>query len=213
MSSEYNLTETPFSKRQCCWFCGEPKQYLFGFPHKNWLVFNCTHSPIKLPSCKECNLFANQAKVDSIWQVHIYVKRQLIKTYRKDLAIGLNWTKEELANSGFEGGTFEGFQKSAWFMYEVAKGRVSYQPWPLVVDGMVLECNDEKESFYFDGMRYPSIDDAIIHYVNTFDLNLSFFKQVLAILGTKKFADTVRYTRIYMGATPQEQRVALKLLS
>lgn len=213
MHSEYTLTETPFDKRQCCWFCGEPKQYLFGFPHKNWLVLSCTHPSIKLPSCKECYQFANQAKVDSIWQVHVHVKQQLIKHYRKDLAIGLNWTQEELENSGFEGGSFEGFQKSGWFMYEVAKGRVSYNPWPLIVDGATLECIDEKEAFYFDGMRYPSIDDAVIHYVNIFDLNINFFKQVLAIVGDKRFAYTVRYARIYIGATPQEQRIALKLLT
>jgi len=213
MNIEYTLTETPFNYRQCCWFCGEPKQFLFGFPHDKWLVFDCTHTPLKVPACKECYQLAYQAKVDSIWHVHTHVKQQLIHRYRKDLAIGLNWTQEELANSGFEGGSFEGFQKSAWFMYEVAKARVSYKPWPLVVDGVLVDCTDEKEPFFFDGMRYPTIDDAIVHYVKVFDLHRDFFKRVLAILGEGKFAETIRYARIYVGATPQEQNEALKALT
>jgi len=213
MLSETTLTETPFEYRQCCWFCGEPKQYLFGFPHRNWLVFNCPHVPIKVPACKECYQFATQAKVDSIWQVHIVVKQKLIQHYNKDLAIGLNWTKEELEDSDFEGGNFAGFKKSAWFMYEVAKARVSYTPWLLIVNGETLYSNEEKEPFYFDGMRYPTIDDAINHYVTIFALNGSFFKQILAQVGEANFSKAIRYARIYLGATPQEQRAALTMLS
>lgn len=213
MKLDYLLTETPFEYRQLCWFCGEPKQFMFGFPHNNWLVLSCPHPPVKVSACKECYQFANKAKVDSIWETHVFVKQALMKHYQKDLAIGLNWTQEELANSEFEGGNFEGFKKSAWFMYEVAKGRVSYQPWPLIVNGCLLEYRTEKEAFFFDGMRYPTIDDAVLHYVKAFDLNIYFFKQVLARVGEHNFSSAVRYARIYIGATPQEQSIALKGLS
>jgi hypothetical protein len=213
MKTHYSITETPFQYRQLCWFCGEPKEFLFAFPHSKWLVLDCVHPPIKVSACKECKRFASQAKVDSIWDVHMHVKQALIKHYHKDLAIGLNWTKEELEESEFEGGNFEGFKKSAWFMYEVAKGRVSYQPWPLIVNGDTLEYLPEKEAFMFDGMRYPSIDDAILHYVQVFDLNLHFFKQVLARVGEAKFSSAIRYARIYIAATPQEQAIALRSLS
>lgn len=212
MQTDYLLTETPFDLRQCCWFCGEPKQYLFAFPHDQWLVIDCSHPPIKVPACKECFNFAVKAKVENIWDVHTHVKQALMKQYHKDLAIGLNWTKEELENSEFDGGNFEGFKKSAWFMYEVAKGRVNYASWPLIVNGDKLEFTPEKSEFTFDGMRYPSIDDAILHYVKVFDLNMNFFKQVLARVGENNFASAVRYARIYIAATPQEQAIALKAL-
>lgn len=213
MKTDYLLTETPFEFRQRCWFCGEPKQFLFGFPHKQWLVLDCSHPAIKISACKECFQFASQAKVDSIWDVHIHVKQALMKYYHKDLAIGLNWTREELENSEFDGGNFEGFKRSAWFMHEVAKGRVSFKPWPLVVKGDILDYLPEKEAFLFDGMRYPTIDDAILHYVKVFDLNIHFFKQVLARVGDAKFSSAIRYARIYIAATPQEQVIALRSLS
>jgi len=211
MSRDYFVTETPFEYRHMCWFCGEPKQYSFGFPHNQWLVFHCTHPDIKIPACKECYSFALKAQVNSIWQVQISVKRQLMKRYKKDLAIGLNWTEDELANSGFEGGNFEGFQRSAWFMYEVAKGRVNHPSWPLMVNGVELPC-EEETSFLFDGMAYPTIDDAIKHYVETFDLSLEFFRKIIAILGENKFARAVRYARLFVGSTPQEQAIALRQL-
>lgn len=213
MKTEPSLTETPFTYRQLCWFCGEPNQYLFSFPHKNWLVLQCPHIPIVVPACKECYQFALLAKVDSIWSVHVHVKQCLIKYYRKDLAIGLRWTEEELASSEFEGGNFEGFQRSAWFMYEVAKTRVSFKPWPLTVKGLLLEYETDKEPFFFDGMRYPSIDDAILHYAKTFDLPLHFLKQVIAIVGENRFSNAIRFTRINVGLTPQEQNIALFNLS
>ena len=212
MVYEYSLIETPFEYRRCCWFCGEPKQYMFGFPHNQYLVFQCTHSPLQVPACKECYAFASKAKVNNIWQVQVYVKQQLMKHYKKDLAIGLNWTEEELRNSGFEGGSFEGFQRSAWFMYEVAKNRVSYSGWPLYINGLPVEYMEEKRSFIFDGIRYPTIDDAIKHYAQTFDLSLLFFKKVLAELGDNKFGEAVRYARLFVGTTPQEQTIALNKL-
>jgi hypothetical protein len=186
---------------------------MFGFPHNQWLVFQCTHLPIQVSACKECYVFAGQAKVESIWQVQVNVKQQLMKRYKKDLAIGLNWTEEELQNSGFEGGTFEGFQRSAWFMYEVAKDRVNYVGWPLIVNGLTIECEEEKLSFVFDGMRYPTIDDAIKHYVQTFRLDMGFFQRILAELGDKKFGQAVRSSRLFIGATPQEQTEAIRRLN
>ena len=212
MIYDYSEIDTPFEYRRCCWFCGEPKQYVFGFPHNQWIVFHCPHSPIQLPACKECYTFAGQAEVDNIWQVQVYVKQKLMKHYKKDLAIGLNWTEEELRNSGFEGGTFEGFQRSAWFMYEVARDRVNYQGWPLIVNALAVECAEDKQSFLFDGMRYPTIDDAIKHYVQTFNLNHDFLQKVLAELGDNKFGEAVRYARLFVGTTPQEQRVAINKL-
>lgn len=207
-----NRIETPFSHKNDCWFCGEPYKVFFTFPHHGHIVVDCSHPTLSVPACSECCAFAKKAQVDSIWQVNYQVKHSLYKTYEKDLAIGVNWTPETLAETDFEGGNFEGFQKSAWFMYEVAKERVNYSPWPIVYQGKVLDNWSDKSSFTFDGVEYPNIDLAISQYVKSYQLNKAFFMQVLNIYGKNKFAAAVRFCRLYVNATPQERDAALKVL-
>lgn len=204
-----NFVEVPFENRYQCWFCQEPAGCYFSFPHHLHLVLDCSHPSLAVPSCDECNAMALKAKVRDIWQVKQQVKSALIKKYKKDLAIGLNWTQEELQNSGFEDGCFAGFQKSAWFMYEVAKQRVNAKAWPLVLDGIALEQDSSVLSFQFDGVIYPSIEQAIEHYCDNFNLDKAYLRQVLAKIGNDKFSQAVRFCRLYIGATPDEKRQAL----
>ncbi len=213
MDDDNILVDIPFDKRHHCWFCGEPFKHYFSFPHHNYLVLDCPHPSLKVPSCSECSKLAVKIKQDSIWAVEAMVKRQLITLYQKDLAIGINWTQEELANSEFEGGNFEGFKKSAWFVYEVAKTRVNYRGWPIALKGITIELDVDKSDFSFDGVIYPSIDDAIEQYAEVYDLNRIFLKEVLQHYGGKRFAAAVRYCRIFVNATPKERESALRQLS
>ncbi|MGK2233990.1 MAG: hypothetical protein ACI92O_003203 [Colwellia sp.] len=205
-----SYVDVPFNFRHHCWFCSEPAGHSFTFPHSGHLVFDCPHEVLTIPSCLECSRAANKAEVRSIWQVEQSVKTYLIKKYRKDLAIGLNWTEEELANSGFEGGSFSGFQKSAWFMYEVAKDRVNFRGWPLVHKGIEIINEDVDREFCFDGVSYPNIDQAIEHYSLNFSLDSDFLRRVLAKIGLQQFAKAVRFCRLYVGATPNEKSKALR---
>ena len=222
-----SLVEVPFHFRHQCWFCNEPSGHYFSFPQQPQSKLVCIHPKLTVPACQECLLFAKNADkpkpnvaeyfqqhtaYDSIWQVRQQVKKALYKKYQKDLVIGLNWTEQELKESQFEGGNFESFQKSAWFMYQIAKQRLGFKGWKLVFAGSVIEELMELESFSFDGVEYPSIHEAVEHYCQCFDLHKPFFNQVLAIMGSERFADAVRYCRLYVGATPQERSVAIKLL-
>lgn len=227
--------ETPFDKRHLCWFCGEPYSTLFVFPpikssheldEDLHLTFNCPHVRLSIPSCNECFRVATQCKVDSIWQVKEHVKQFLIQHYRKDLAIGINWTQQSLAESQFEEGNFAGFQRSAWFMYEVAKSRVNYQGWPLVIKGLVIEPVISLTQFQFDGVFYPSVEDAISHYAKAFFLEKSFFRAVFHHLSLEEkgkingkrltiqqcFSHAVRFCRLLVGSTPDERKRAFSTL-
>lgn len=229
------ITETPFNKRHCCWFCGEPSQVSFIVPamsttptneRNNYLLRSCPHPVISVPTCRECQQLASKADKNSIWAVKDQVKRQLLKRYAKDLAIGINWTEQELANSGFEQGNFAGFARSAWFMYEVAKGRVNYLGWTLVANGIELDEVDaeldEGQTFSFDGVLYPSLADAITHYAKAFLLDEPYVIAVLQYLSEsnadgqsvddKLFAQAVRFCRLLVNATPNERKVAFKAL-
>ena len=224
------ITETPFNKRHCCWFCGEPSHVAFIFPpysspfsyeSNKYLSLSSSNPVISLPSCRECQQLANKSKENIISVVKSYVKQQLLKRYAKDLAIGVNWTKEELATSEFDQGNFAGFARSAWFMYEVAKARVSYLGWPLVANGIELEEIDleelQVETFNFDGVLYPSLSDAIAHYAKIFLLDEHYVIAVLQHLGNgdideKSFAQAVRFCRLLVNASPNERQMAFKAL-
>lgn len=212
-------TETPFNKRRHCWFCGEPNQLVFSCP-SNKVICKSTgqhNKPFSLPSCAECYQVAQshiasadqQVLAFSIWTVRAAVKHYLLKQYQKDLAIGINWTQAELVDSEFEQGNFAGFQKSAWFMYEVAKERLSYVGWPLIVGGENLVDDYQGDYFSFDGVIYPNIEQAIHHYCKTFSLNHKYFHSVLALLGAKQFAKAVRFCRLLVGTSHYEHQQAL----
>jgi len=211
--NEDTLVDIPFDCRFICYFCGEPSHRYFTFPHSAHIVLDCPHTKLTLPCCQECLDFAHKAKVDDIWQVRTFVKHSIVKKYRKDLAIGLNWTPESLANSGFEGGNFESFQKSAWFMYLVAKSRVNYSGWLLSVNGIDIELDLVKESFNFDGVEYPTINDAILQYEKTFNLHKGLLTKSLAKIGNARFSEAVRFCRLLVNATPNEMKTALANLN
>lgn len=210
--AEPYMVESPFEHRKQCWFCGELVSKTFIFPNNKQIVVDCVHPVLSLSCCTECYVLANKSLGDNIWQINYHVKKQLMRIYQKDLAIGLNWTKKSLANSGFEGGNFEGFQRSAWFMYEVAKQRVNFKGWPLVISGITLVVEHKKEVFVFDGVTYPSIDLAIEQYALNFGLDKSYLTKVLTHLGKNNFAKAVRFCRLQVGSTPAEKQQALKVL-
>ena len=215
-------TETPFDRRHDCWFCGEPNQYVFTYVNGfgSQIVGSKSLNQLSLPSCKECYQVANKSVVNavnegfrySIWKVKAEVKQYLVKHYRKDLAIGINWTKTELDESEFEQGNFAGFQRSAWFMFELAKARVNYASWPLIVDGITVLDEYQEQSFNFDNVIYPNVEQAMQHYADTFSLSLDYFRSVLVLLGNDNFAKAVRFCRLLVAATAFERQQALRQL-
>lgn len=218
------MIESPFNLRHCCWFCGEPKKDFFIFPNQSekHLLLTCPHPVIATPCCAECHPIASKAEANSIWAVNRFVKQQLIKRHAKDLAIGLNWTEQELATSEFEGGNFEGFARSAWFIYEVAKTRVNYQGWSLVINGIELDeslaLDAKADEFTFDGVLYPSINDAIDYYCEVFLLDKDYLTEVLYFYSDKKvssvsFAKAVRFCRLLVNANKTERMSAFKALT
>lgn len=215
-------SETPFDKRHDCWFCGEPNQYVFNYSNtiEHKVSENRVIPRLSLPSCKECYQVAKKSlkkakgegQYYSIWTIKAEVKQYLIQYHRKDLAIGINWTKTELEESEFEEGNFAGFQRSAWFMFELARARVNYVSWPLIVDGITVLDEYQAQSFNFDEVSYPNIEQAINHYANILSLSPDYFRSVLALLGDDHFAKAVRFCRLLVAANTVERQQALRQL-
>ncbi len=215
-------TETPFNKRHDCWFCGEPNQFVFvyqNFFEVSALSANAV-TEFSIPSCKECFHVAkksvenakNTGQHYSVWTIKAEVKKYLFNLHRKDLAIGINWTKKELEESEFEDGNFSGFQRSAWFMFELARDRVNYLSWPLFVDGIAIIDEYQKQSFNFDNLVYPNIEQAMQHYANSLSIDIKYFRTVMEVLGKESFAKAVRFCRLRVAESTHERQTALNQL-
>ncbi|MCG6200055.1 hypothetical protein [Psychromonas antarctica] len=203
--NRYPVIEIPFNYRATCWFCGEPKDQIINFPKYNSEESLLTHSPICLPSCDECAAIIKRSAFSSLYAYRDAIKKALVVKHQKILSIGSNWTKQELAESQLEGSAFEGFKRSAWFMFEMMQGRINYQGWPLVIANEKLIIESEHESFDFDGVTYVSLDDAVTHAVKTFHLDEQLFTRVLSVIGKDKFGNAIRLCRLYPALTSKNR--------
>ncbi|MCG9696799.1 hypothetical protein [Shewanella sp. Isolate11] len=206
MSADFPLIDIPFEQRHTCWFCAEPCADTFEYPAQAYTP----HPSLAVPSCKECKKIASKNPLTSIWDCHMAVKDELMRIYAKHLAIGENWTEQELAESEFSCKVFEGFKKSAWFMYQVAKGRVSAAPWPISINGVALDSTDYQLGFQFDGVNYSSIAKAVDHYSQMLGLDKDFLQQLVSIVGRHRFAYAVRVSRLNIVASKAVKRQVLQ---
>ena len=78
--------------------------------------------------------------------------------------------------------------------------------------GIDIEEVFEKDTFNFDGVTYPSIDEAITQYTRNFGLPSGYLKETLNSLGMAEFSQAVRFCRLMVGSTPAERKLALREL-
>ncbi|WP_028762001.1 hypothetical protein [Shewanella colwelliana] len=209
MSALFPLIDIPFTQRHTCWFCSEPCNAIFNYQAHHYTP----HPSLSLPCCKECLSFASKAPLTSIWDCQMAVKDELMRRYAKHLAIGENWTEQELAESEFSCKVFEGFKKSAWFMYQVAKQRVSASGWPLSLNGVSLDASQYDLGFMFDGVNYTSISSAVEHYSNMLGLDKLFLQDLVSLVGRERFGYAVRICRINIVSTKAVKRQVLADMS
>lgn len=156
-----------------------------------------THPPVCLPSCNECAAIVQRSAFSSLFAYRDAIKKALTVKHQKTLSIGANWTKQELVESELEGSAFEGFKRSAWFMFEMIQGRINYQGWPVRVNNEKLYIETENDPFDFDGTSYVNLDSAVTYAVKAFYLDEQLFTRVLSVIGKDKFAQAVRLCRLY----------------
>lgn len=199
------LIDIPFNQRHNCWFCGEPCNQIFEYIRHA----HTPHPSLAVPACSECRRLAKQHPLTSIWDCRLAVKDALMRIYAKHLAIGINWTEEELAESEFSCKVFEGFKKSAWMMYQIARDRINAPGWPLVLEGEELDQGYDA-SFEFDGLTFNSIHAAIHYYSNQFTLDPVFFAELVRLVGRARFNYALRLARIHIAAAKEMKRQVLQ---
>ncbi|MBR9727061.1 hypothetical protein ACFOD0_00555 [Shewanella intestini] len=200
-----HAVDVPFDKRHQCWFCEEPSAHALEY----YRLSHTPHPSISVPACKECMRLANKHLLTSIWDCRAAVKQQLMYRYQKDLAIGINWTEQELKESEFDCKVFGGFKKSAWMMYNIAKDRINAQGWELSVDGQPISTDGDTRSlqiFEFDGLEFVSLTHAIAHYAQTLSLSAPFLQQLVTTMGKNAFGKAVKIARLHIGITHEHQQ-------
>jgi len=201
----YPLIDIPFDVRYTCLFCGEPSNATINIPFSADDINKAPHEPLSVPVCAECLSLVKKARCQSIYQYRNTVKAALTRKCQKALSIGSNWTEQELQESEFEGAAFEGFKRSAWMMYTIAKERVNYSGWPLCLEGIPLAADDDAGGFTFDGTDFVSVEHAIEHYIKTFHLDDVLLPELVKLLGTDKFGYAIRVSRLYLTISAAER--------
>ena len=203
--SAFPCIDIPFDKRHLCWFCGEPCKDRLDYQAES----HTPHPALAVPCCAECLKLAQKHTLTSIWDCRVAVKDALMSIYAKHLAIGINWTEEELAESEFSCKVFEGFKKSAWMMYQIARDRINFPSWPIQLEGVELECQLDSTRFEFDGVTYTSLPAAIHYYSQQFCLDPVFFAELIQLVGRQRFNYALRLARIHIAAAKEMKRQVL----
>ncbi|MGF1770414.1 hypothetical protein L4D06_23925 [Enterovibrio makurazakiensis] len=196
----HSLIDIPFNLRHICWFCGEPASKVLPFPRR--ANKSVEHPMLALPACKECDAFSHPRDINSIWRLRAHLKQALISKYTKHLAIGENWTREELEDSEFSGSILGGFGESAWHMYEIAKQRIAFEGWPLIVDGLPLDDMDDTSGFEFNGMRYSSLSTCIEFFVSGTSVDKELLTQLVEIVTPTRFDYALKIAKLNKRISP-----------
>lgn len=199
------IIDIPFDKRHTCWFCGEPCNQHFEYHSQT----HTPHPPLAVPACSECAKLAKQHPLTSIWDCRMAVKDALMRIYAKHLAIGINWTEAELAESEFSCNVFEGFKKSAWMMYQIARDRINAPGWPLRLEEIEIDDQGYSAGFEFDGVTYTSVHAAIHYYSTQFTLDPRFFADLVRLVGRARFNYALKLARIHIASAKEMKRQVL----
>ncbi len=184
--------DIPFDCRFTCWFCGEGS-------HKTIVTTLSSHQnnySVNMPICDECKSYRCHNESNSLVKLEALIKGKIVKQSAKALAIGANWTEKELQESDLNGSAFDGFKKSGWSMYLIAKERVNYSGWELCIDGIPIENISADEQLEFDGLFFSSFISMLDYLSHSFSLNKEFLKQVLTIYGNNRAIEAVKFCRL-----------------
>lgn len=197
--------DIPFDCRFTCWFCGEGS-------HKTIVTTLSTDQgrySVNMPICDECKSYNCHHDVTSLVKLEKQIKAKIVLRSAKELSIGANWTEEELQGSELNGSAFDGFKKSGWPMFLIAKERLNYSGWPLSIDGIPIEDISIDEKFEFDGLTFTSFISMLDYLTHSFSLNKDFLKQVLTIYGNHRAIEAVKFCRLVPNYSKYQRERAL----
>ncbi|MGK2233246.1 hypothetical protein [Colwellia polaris] len=199
--------DIPFEYRFKCWFCGEDSHTYIEVNHSE---INGGLSLISIPTCDECQSYGCHLSVITLDELRPLIKDKIIIRSSKELSIGANWTEKELTESDFTGNAFEGFKRSGWEMFLIAKERVNFKAWDLCIDGIPISEVVNEEIFEFDGLTFSNFNSMLDYLSKTFFLDKPFLKRVLTLYGNDRTIEAVKFCRLVPHETETEREIAFE---
>ena len=165
-----------------------------------------------VPCCQECFSLCQSVKASGLDLLRDKVKEKLHRKYEKHLQIGVNWTKQELDESEFEGKALEGFRESAWKMFEIAKQRVNYTGWQLTVDGMPVTGVSSTFHIEFNGITYTSLAHAVEQLAKAYNIPQPYLEEVVEVLGRHRLSYAIRFAKTTYGYSNEQREASIDSL-
>ncbi|WP_064604605.1 hypothetical protein [Photobacterium sp. J15] len=207
MTTSYQSIDVPYEFRHTCWFCGEPYFESYSFmPSPN---YEHQELPVMVPCCQECYSFCHSIKASGLDLLRDKVKEKLHKKYEKHLQIGVNWTKEELEQSEFEGKALEGFRESGWKMFEIAKARVNYTGWPLTIDGLPVTGMSTSFHVEYNGITYTSLAQAVEQLAKAYNIPQPYLEEVVELVGRNRLTYAIRFSKSTYGYSAEDREASI----
>jgi len=198
--------DIPFDCRFKCWFCGEDShttiETKLSEVENNFMT--------NIPICDECESYKCHKEIFFIDELRNSIKEKIILISSRELSIGANWTEKELQESDLKGMAFDGFKKSGWEMYLIAKERVNFKGWNLCVDGIPIENISSNEKFEFDGLSFTSFISMLDYLSKSFSINKDFLKKVLTLYGSHRIIEAVKFCRLRINDSESERKQAFE---
>lgn len=204
------LIDIPFEYRYTCWYCGEPSDDTVIYGAEDFDASDSILRQLEIPACDECRhtlkAFTGKTVDDSLR----FLKDALLHHYSKHLAIGSRWTEQELIESDFTGLALEGFGRSGWGMFEIAKARIAFPGWPLSVDEIAIDFRQHSNvPFEHDGIQFTNLKAAIRYYSKTFNISADYLLSAVEIVGQENLTRAIRFCRLNPASNDDEQELFL----
>lgn len=212
----YTKIDVPYEMRHSCFYCGEYEYDLDHVPptsrYHDFIGIYDSHQPILVPSCKECNGMLSNSLQKDIYERFDECKKKLTRKLSKYLRYELIWYDEELEYADFTG-EFEKFSKAVPKEIEKAKQRLSWDHWPVSIDGIEIENVQMSYNFKLDGKEFRTLDHLLEYVKRVHKVPVKYFEKVLLIVGYAKVDYALRICQTQKVTTEAQMNRVLEDLA
>jgi len=187
--SIYYRIDVPSDKMYTCFYCGDFASEDDHVPPISRLSdYQCLydkHQPLLVPSCKQCNRLLGPSLQPDIYQRVDHCKVLLTRKLGKYVRYGEIWDDYAAERAEFSG-SFQLFVESAAKMAEIVDARLNWEPWPVSVEGDLIERAEEWVVLKVRNKTFTSLDHVFEHARKVDKIPPKYLEAVLEVVGISR---------------------------